>query len=75
MGITERGVFVMLLEHHVEGFVRVQALARDWYDRDERGVKLVGRDTGRVLRLGDKLDVVVLDVDVLSRRISLGEVT
>ena len=74
VGITERGVFVLLLEHHVEGFVRVQALARDWYDRDERGVRLVGRDTGRILRLGDRLSVVVLEVDVLSRRIGLAEI-
>lgn len=74
VGITERGIYVMLLAHHVEGFARLQDLARDWYDRDERGVRLVGRDSGRVLKLGDLLRVIVTEVDVLRRRINLAEI-
>ncbi len=72
-GIAERGIFVMLTDHHVDGFVPFQELRRDWYDRDERGLTLVGRDTGRVLRLGDGLRVVVKEVDILLRRITFTE--
>jgi ribonuclease R len=72
-GIAERGIFVLLLDHHVEGFVPFPRLRRDWYDRDERGVRLVGRDTGRVLRLGDELRVRVESVDVFRRRIEMSE--
>ena len=72
-GITERGVFVLLLEHHVEGYVPFPQLARDWYERDETGLRVVGRDTRRVLRLGDPLRVRVAEVDELRRRITLAE--
>jgi ribonuclease R len=72
-GIAERGLFVLLSEHHVDGFVPFPSLKHDWYDRDARGFALVGRDTRRTLRLGDPLRVVVEEVDMLRRRVTLSE--
>jgi ribonuclease R len=72
-GIAEFGVFVALVEHHVEGLVRLSALRDDYYERDATGLRLVGRRTRRTLRLGDPLRVRVAEVDVFHRRIGLEE--
>ena len=72
-GIAERGLFMLLAEHHVDGFLPFQSMRRDWYERDSRGFTLIGRDSRRTLRLGDSLRVVVDEVDMLRRRITLSE--
>jgi len=72
-GITEKGLFVMLMPHHVEGFVTWQGLEEDWYERDQGGLRVVGERTRRVLRLGDPLDVAITEVDMYRRRITLAE--
>ena len=46
-----------------EGFLPVRRIGGDWYDLNEEQTALVGRDTGRTLRLGDPVDVVVRSVD------------
>ncbi len=72
-GLASQGVFVLLDYHRIDGFVHFRDLKRDWYERDEQGFRVVGRDTGRVLRPGDPLKVRVSSVDVLGRQISFEE--
>jgi ribonuclease R len=54
-----------------EGMVAVRRLGGDWYDLNEQQTALVGRNTGRQLRLGDPITVVVRSIDTARGRIDL----
>ncbi|MBI2822512.1 MAG: ribonuclease R [Acidobacteria bacterium] len=62
-GVRPNGFYVELLDHFVEGFVHVSKLADDYYFFDERSHRLVGENSGRMFRLGDRLGVLVDKVD------------
>lgn len=53
------GLFVRLDEYGADGFVSLNSLERDFYEIDEAGARLVGRDTGRVYTCGDMVEVVL----------------
>ena len=71
-GVTAFGVFIELIEHFVEGLVHVSTMADDYYRFVERAHTLHGENTGRVYRLGDRVTVQVLKVDMERRQIDLG---
>jgi ribonuclease R len=54
-----------------EGFLPARRIGGDWYDLNEEQTALVGRRTGRTLRLGDPVGVVVRSVDPARGRIDL----
>ncbi|MBI4455443.1 MAG: ribonuclease R [Acidobacteria bacterium] len=62
-GVRENGFFLELLDHFVEGFVHVSKLVDDYYFFDQRSHRLVGENSGRMFRLGDRLRIVVDKVD------------
>jgi len=68
-GVTKFGVFVELSDLLVEGMVHVRELDDDYYEYDERTYSLVGRDTGRTYRLGDRVEVVVAGANLESREV------
>ena len=61
-----------LVEHFVEGMVHVSTMADDYYRFNERAHILRGENTGRTFRLGDKVRVQVIKVDMERRQIDLG---
>ena len=71
-GVTAFGLFIELIEHFVEGMVHVSTMADDYYRFIERQHVLRGENTGRVYRLGDKVRVQVIKVDMERRQIDLG---
>ena len=62
-GVTAWGIYVEL-PNTVEGMVHVSRMAGDYYYYDEQAYEMIGRDTGRTFRLGQKVDVIVDDVDL-----------
>ena len=72
VGVARFGFFVELIEHFVEGLVHVSGMADDHYRFVESDHALCGETTGRVYRLGDRVDVQVMRVDPARRRIDLG---
>ncbi len=56
-GVTEFGVFVQLLDQPIDGLVHVSELGSDYYEFNPMTMELLGRRTGRTLRLGDVLEV------------------
>ena len=68
-GVTKFGVFIELSDLLVEGMVHVRDLDDDYYEYDERTYSLVGRDTGRTFRLGDRVEVVVAGANLESREV------
>jgi ribonuclease R len=71
-GVTAFGLFIELVEHFVEGMVHVSTMADDYYRFVERAHVLRGENTGRVYRLGDRVNVQVIKVDMERRQIDLG---
>jgi ribonuclease R len=71
-GVAAFGLFVELVEHFVEGLVHVSTMADDYYRYIESGHLLSGENTRKVYRLGDKVKVQVLRVDMEQRQVDLG---
>jgi ribonuclease R len=71
-GVTAFGLYVELIEHFVEGLVHVSTMADDYYRFVERAHILRGENKGKTYRLGDRVNVQVVKVDMERRQIDLG---
>src|SRR5256885_2547937 len=71
-GVAAFGLFIELIEHFVEGMVHVSTMADDYYRFVEGAHLLRGENTQKVYRLGDKVKVQVIRVNMESRQIDLG---
>ena len=70
-GVRDFGLFVQLQDCFVEGLVRVQELTDDWYEYFEDQHLLQGRRRHRSFRLGDKIAVRVLDMNLAQKQVYL----
>jgi ribonuclease R len=68
-GVVDFGLFVQLDGLQVDGLVHVSALGQDYFARDRSGFRLVGRSSGQVFKLGDRLRVRVVNVSLDDRRV------
>jgi ribonuclease R len=71
-GVTAFGLYIELVDHFVEGLVHVSTMADDYYRFVERAHVLRGENKGRVYRLGDRVRVQVVKVDMERRQVDLG---
>jgi ribonuclease R len=71
-GVAAFGLFVELIEHYVEGMVHVSTMADDYYRFVETAHMLRGENTQKTYRLGDKVKVQVIRVNMDARQIDLG---
>jgi ribonuclease R len=71
-GVSAFGLYIELIEHFVEGMVHVSTMADDYYRFVERAHLLKGENTGKVYRLGDRVKVQVIKVDMERRQVDLG---
>ena len=71
-GVAPFGLFIELVEHFVEGLVHISSMADDYYRYGEQQHVLRGENTKKVYRLGDKVRVQVVRVDMERRQVELG---
>jgi ribonuclease R len=71
-GVAPYGLFIELIEHYVEGLVHISSMADDYYRFVEQKHILYGENTKKVYRLGDKVLVQVVRVDMERRQVDLG---
>jgi ribonuclease R len=71
-GVSAFGLHIELVEHFVEGMVHVSTMADDYYRFVEKAHLLKGEKHGRIYRLGDKVAVQVIRVDLERRLVDLG---
>jgi ribonuclease R len=71
-GVAPFGLFVELVEHYVEGLVHVSSMADDYYRFVEQEHVLRGEHTKKSYRLGDRVDVQMVRVDMERRQVDLG---
>jgi len=62
-GILPFGFFVELHETFIEGRIRLEDMLDDFYIHDEKSFSLIGRDSEKVIRLGDEVKIRVENVD------------
>ncbi len=71
VGVTAFGLFVELVEQFVEGLVHVSSMADDYYRYVERHHLWQGESTGKIYRLGDRVQVQLVRVDLEHRQLDL----
>ena len=71
-GVAPFGMFVELIDHYVEGLVHVTTMADDYYRYREQTHALFGENTKKTYRLGDRVRVQIVKVDMERRQIDLG---
>jgi ribonuclease R len=70
MGLIEKGAFVRFGDEGFEGLLPARRL-EGWWDLNELNTALVAAGSGRVLRLGDSVDVSVERIDSARGRVDL----
>jgi ribonuclease R len=71
VAVTDFGVFVELERIFIQGLLHVSNLGDDYFTFYPAAMSLVGERSGRRIKLGDKLSVILADVDTESRKIDL----
>lgn len=70
-GVTEWGIYVEIVETKCEGMIRMADMTDDFYEFDEKNYRIVGRKTGKIFRLGDRINVRIKKTDIDRRLIDL----
>ncbi len=60
-GVIKAGLFVKLKDTGADGFIPASTLGRDYYAYDERTHALIGSATGETFRLGDDVEVRLVE--------------
>lgn len=66
--ITSFGIFVEL-ENTIEGLVRLADINHDYYIYDDINKQLIGKETGKIYKLGQKVKIKVANADKQTRKI------
>jgi ribonuclease R len=70
VGLVEKGAFVRFGDEGFEGLLPARRL-NDWWTLNDLGTALIAESSGRELRLGDSIDVVVDRVEAPRGRVDL----
>ncbi|MCX7020469.1 MAG: VacB/RNase II family 3'-5' exoribonuclease [Candidatus Sumerlaeota bacterium] len=70
-GVRNFGFFVELVDVPVTGLVHVRTLDDDFYEYDEERMMLTGKHVGAAVKLGDRVNVMIANVNVASREMNL----
>ena len=73
-GLTGAGAFVSLKDGMADGFLPIRSLPDDYYVLSDSGMEMTGRHNGVRFRVGDKLDVLVVEVTPVNGGILLAYV-
>jgi ribonuclease R len=68
-GVQPFGFFAQLDEILVDGLVAIRSLTDDYYHFEPDRMRLIGESDGRIFRLGDTLDVVLVKADEATRNL------
>jgi ribonuclease R len=63
-GVTNYGIFVKIVDNLAEGLIKARDLEGDFYVYDEKKYSLIGKHSKKRFRLGDKLAVKLVRVDL-----------
>ena len=73
-GLTGAGAFVSLNDGSADGFLPIRSFPDDYYVLAENGMEIIGRHSRAKFRVGDRLDVLVVEVTPVNGGILLAYV-
>lgn len=65
-GVTRFGLFVTLDETGADGLIPIRSLPEDYYVHEENLHQLQGKRNGLIFRLGQRLEVKLMEADVIT---------
>jgi len=65
-GVTRFGLFVAVEPTGADGFIPMKTLYDDFYDLDQKAMRLKGRRTGKIYKLGDKIEVRLVEAEKIT---------
>jgi ribonuclease R len=74
-GVVHFGLFVEIIENKCEGLVDIDSIKGDYFIFFEKENAIIGSQTGKRYRLGDKVKVKVIKADLEKRRIDFELIT
>lgn len=67
-GVSKWGIYVQLDESKCEGMVSIKSMADDFYYLDEDNYQVIGHQFGRKYKLGDKVKIKIVRVDLSKKQ-------
>jgi len=65
-GVTRFGLFAALPHSGADGFIPMSSMGYDYFNFDDKGKRLIGRNTGDKYRLGDEIKVRLVEADKIA---------
>ncbi|HXV73699.1 MAG TPA: S1 RNA-binding domain-containing protein, partial [Sphingomonadales bacterium] len=62
-GVTRFGLFAAVEPSGADGFIPMSSLASDYFTFDDKRLRLVGRNTRKIYRLGDVVELRLAEAD------------
>lgn len=72
VSVSSYGIRIRLNEFYVEGFLHISSMTDDFYQYNDKTMRLYGRHTSRSFRIGQELSVRIDRVDLEEREIVFG---
>ncbi len=69
-GVTEWGIYVEVIENRCEGMIRSRDLTGDHFFFDEENYRYVGKNSNKIYALGDTVQIVVKDADLMKKQLT-----
>ena len=70
-GVTEWGIYAEIVETLCEGLIKISSMKDDNYIFDMEKMRITGRNSKKIFRLGQSIRVLVIDTDIEKRTIDL----
>ena len=71
--VTSFGMFVEL-DNTVEGLIRFDDLGKEYFEYDDKHKQLIGENTKKVYKIGDKIKIRVKSANKMLRKIDFEKV-
>jgi ribonuclease R/exosome complex exonuclease DIS3/RRP44 len=68
-GVTDRGIYVEILENKCEGFIKISEIKGDYFFYDEQTHSLIGQKTKKYYQLGSLVNIIVKKTDLLKKQL------
>ena len=68
-GVTDRGMYVEIIENKCEGMVKLSEIKGDYFKYDDQNHRLVGERSKTIYQLGDTVNIRVKKADLIKRQL------
>jgi ribonuclease R len=70
-GVTNFGIFVLMDDFYGEGLLHARDMRDDYYYYDEKNHRMIGKRNKKMFKLGGKIRVKIIHVNIEHRKIEL----